>query len=331
MYGNARLHLVAALTATLSIGAFHPSLSTAAVAPSASTTEASATRQPMLAGVYRFSVGKVHVTALSDGTLPLDLHPLLKGISPKQIDSLLRDGFARNPLETSINAYVVDTGSQLVLVDTGAGELFGSVAGKLPRALVAAGYQPEQVSDILLTHIHTDHSGGLARAGRMMFPNATVHVGQADVDYFLDRANLAKGLEPRHLQEALDTVGPYKRAGKLKTFSSRSEILPGITAIPTPGHTPGHSFYRVESEGESIDFWGDIMHVGIIQFPQPDVTITFDVNQDAARAQRLQQFEAAAREKRLSAVAHLPFPGIGHIREHAGKYEWVPAEYRNRD
>jgi len=191
--------------------------------------------------------------------------------------------------------------------------------------------RPEQISDVLITHIHTDHSGGLVRGGRMLFPNATVHVGQADVDFFLDRGNLAKGLKPKHLEEALKTVGPYQKAGKVKTFSSRAEILPGITAIPTPGHTPGHSFYRVESEGQSIDFWGDIMHVGLIQFPRPEVTIAFDVDQDAARAQRLLQFERAASERRLSAVAHLPFPGIGHIRREAGQYEWVPALYRNRD
>ncbi|WJN61744.1 MBL fold metallo-hydrolase [Pseudomonas sp. SO81] len=300
------------------------------VAPSLATAGATGAEQ-QVAGVYRFDVGRFRVTALSDGTLPLDLHPLLKGISAKQIDALLRRGFAANPLETSINAYVIDTGSRLVLVDTGAGELFGAVGGKLHESLAAAGFRPEQISDVLITHIHTDHSGGLARGGRMQFPNATVHVGQADVDFFLDQANLAKGLKPKHLEEALKTVGPYQQAGKLKTFSSRSEVLPGITAIPTPGHTPGHSFYRVESEGQSINFWGDIMHVGLIQFPRPEVTIAFDVDQDAARAQRLLQFERAAGERRLSAVAHLPFPGIGHIRREAGQYEWVPALYRNRD
>jgi glyoxylase-like metal-dependent hydrolase (beta-lactamase superfamily II) len=331
MRNNQRLHLAATLTAALFGGATYSLSATAAPAPLASPAETASPHKPALAGVYAFNLGKFRITALSDGTLPLDLHPLLRGISPKQIDALLQRGFARNPLETSINAYVIDTGTHLVLVDSGAGELFGGVAGKLPASLAAAGYQPAQISDILLTHIHTDHSGGLTRGGQMMFPNATIHVGQADVDFFLDRANLGKGLKPAHLEEALKTVGPYQRAGKLQTFSARSTILPGISAIPTPGHTPGHSFFRVASAGESIDFWGDIMHVGLIQFSRPEVTITFDVNQDAARAQRLQQFETSAAEKRLAAVAHLPFPGIGHIRREAGSYEWVPAEYRNRD
>lgn len=326
MYAKASLHFATLLTALFLAGTIYPPTSTATP-----LADPSPSHKSQVAGVYRFQVGEVQITALSDGTLPLNLHPLLRGISADQIDALLQKGFVRNPVETSINAYVIDIGSHVVLVDTGAGELFGSVAGKLPQSLAAAGYRPEQISDILITHIHTDHSGGLTRDGQMMFPNATVHVGQADVDFFLNPANLSKGLGPKHLEEAQKTISPYLDAGRVKTFVGKSIILPGITAIPTPGHTPGHSFYRVESQGESIDFWGDILHVGLIQFARPEVTITFDVNQDSARAQRLRQFETSASEMRLSAVAHLPFPGIGHIRREAGKYEWVPVQYRNRD
>ncbi|RNF85472.1 MBL fold metallo-hydrolase [Lysobacter psychrotolerans] len=289
------------------------------------------TPKPQLPGVYRFDVGAFRITALSDGTLPLDLHPLLRGATAGQIEALLHAGFARNPIETSINAYVVDSGSRVVLIDTGAGELFGSLGGKLPESLAAAGYRPEQISDVLITHIHTDHSGGLARAGRRVFPNATVHVAQADVDFFLDRGNLGRGLEPRHLAEALATIEPYRRAGKLKAFTGETVVLPGITAIPTPGHTPGHSFYRVESANERIEFWGDILHVGAIQLPRPDVTITFDVDQPAAKAQRARQFAAAAGGRRLVAAAHLPFPGLGYLRREGDGYAWVSAEYRNRE
>lgn len=325
-----RLRTAALGAAILLAGATFTQQVAAAEAASAEP-EAQQTSKPQAPGVYRFTLGEFRITALSDGTLPLDLHQLLKGITPEQINALLRDGFARNPIETSINAYVVDTGSRVILIDTGAGELFGSVGGKLPASLAASGYRPEQITDVLVTHIHTDHSGGLARAGRMVFPNATVHASQADIDFFLERTNLAKGLEPRHLEEALKTIGPYRAAGKLKPFTGRATILPGITAIPTPGHTPGHSFFLVESEGESIEFWGDIMHIGTIQFPRPDVTIAFDVDQAAAKAQRARQFEAAAGERRLTAVAHLPFPGLGYLRREGHGYEWVPAEYRDRD
>lgn len=327
-----RLQLASLTAAILLAGATYAHQAPAAEAPSsAASPQAAQSFRPQVPGVYRFHLGKFQITALSDGTVPLDLHKLLNGATPEQVDALLHDGFAGNPMETSINAYVVDSGSRVVLIDTGAGELFGAVGGKLPASLAAAGYRPDQISDVLLTHIHTDHSGGLTRGGRMMFPNATVHVGEADIDFFLDPANLAKGLDPHHLEEALKTIEPYRQAGKIKAFSGMTNILPGITAIPTPGHTPGHSFYLVESEGESIEFWGDIMHVGKIQFPRPDVTINFDIDQSAAKAQRLRQFAAAASERKLTAVAHLPFPGLGYLRRQGDGYEWVAAGYRDRD
>ncbi|MBK4720886.1 MBL fold metallo-hydrolase [Azospirillum sp. YIM DDC1] len=294
-------------------------------------TAAPSATQPSPAGIYRFAVGDLRVTALSDGTLPLGIKPLVQGLQPERIDALLAERFERDPLETSINAFLIDAGSRLLLVDTGAGQLFGPYGGKLPVSLAAAGYRPDQVTDILITHIHTDHSGGLALDGRIMFPNATVHVGQADLDFFLNRDNVARGLQPRHYDEAVATVGPYLKAGKVKPFTEQSEILPGVTAIPTPGHTPGHAFYRVTSRGESIEFWGDIIHVGPVQFPHPEATVSFDVDQDAVRAQRLKRFAHEAGSGQLTAAAHLNFPGLGRLRRDGDGYHWVPVEYRNRE
>lgn len=285
---------------------------------------------PQVPGVYRFDVGAFRISALSDGTLPLDLR-ILRGIDPGMLKTLLDKGFVTDPIETSINAFVVDTGSRVILVDTGAGELFGAVAGKLPASLAAAGYQTEQVTDVLITHIHTDHSGGLTRDGGRVFQNATVHIAEQDVSFFLDRNNVGDGLELKYHEEAVKTVQPYVDAGRVKTFSGESRLLPGVTAIPTPGHTPGHSFFRIDSEGQSIEFWGDIMHVGPVQFPRPDVTITFDVDQDAARAQRAAQFERVAAARTLTAVAHLSFPGLGYLRRNGEGYDWVPVTYRDRD
>jgi glyoxylase-like metal-dependent hydrolase (beta-lactamase superfamily II) len=280
-------------------------------------------------GTARFQIGRFKVVALSDGTLPLDVHPLLKGAIGR-IDALLSRNFESNPVETSINAYVVDTGSEVILVDTGAGELFGSHGGRLIQSLAAAGYRPADIDHVLITHIHTDHSGGLTRSGRIVFPNATVHASAADARFFLDGG--AEGARPgaQHQREAIATVAPYSRGGKLALFNGRTEILPGFTALPAPGHTPGHSIYRLESEGESLEFWGDLIHVGAVQLPQPDVTITFDVDQPSARAQRLLQFGRAARGRQLVAASHLNFPGIGRLRLDGRGYEWVPAPHRLR-
>jgi glyoxylase-like metal-dependent hydrolase (beta-lactamase superfamily II) len=169
-----------------------------------------------------------------------------------EIKHLLHRNFLANPVEASINAFLIDTGDKQVLVDTGSGQLFGpKLGGKLQVSLKAAGYAPDEIDMILLTHIHADHSGGGVENGRLMFPTATVYVGKPDVDLWLDPANAANAerlhLDRRYFDEAVKTVKPYLDAGKLKSFSGETAILPGITARPTPGHTPGHSFYVVES------------------------------------------------------------------------------------
>jgi glyoxylase-like metal-dependent hydrolase (beta-lactamase superfamily II) len=285
-------------------------------------------------GVYSFKLGDFTITALSDGTVPQDLPKLLTNINPAEIDLLLNRSFLANPVEASINAFLIDTGDKQVLVDTGAGELFGSLGGgKLQEALKTAGYAPEEIDTILITHIHTDHSGGLVVGRKMMFPNATIYAGKPDVDLWLNPANEKRSQENqrRFFPEAVKTVKPYLDARKLKPFSGKTTILPGITALPTPGHTPGHSFYRVESKDESIEFWGDILHFGSVQFPKPEITVVYDFDSKAAAAQRATQFIDAAKSRQLVAAAHLPFPGVGHIRAADRGYTWVPVDYRWRE
>lgn len=294
------------------------------------------TAKTQVPGVYSFRLGEFTITALSDGTVPQDLHKVLTNTNSAEIDRLLDRNFLTNPVEASINVFLIDTGDKQVLVDTGAGELFGSLGGgKLPRALQTAGYAPDEIDTILITHIHTDHSGGLVVGGQMMFPNATVYAGKADVDLWLNPSNAENAerlnLERRYFDEAVKTVKPYLDAGKLKSFSDETTIVSGITAYPTPGHTPGHSFYIVESGGDRIEFWGDIIHFGSIQFPNPKITVVYDVNSHAAAEQRAKQFPRAERAHSLVAAAHLPFPGVGHIRAKDQGYTWIPVDYRWRD
>jgi glyoxylase-like metal-dependent hydrolase (beta-lactamase superfamily II) len=294
------------------------------------------TAKAQVPGVYSFRLGEFTITALSDGTVPQDLDQVLTNANSAEVEQLLHRNFLANPVEASINAFLIDTGDKQVLVDTGVGQLFGTgQGGKLQVSLKAAGYAPDEIDTILLTHIHSDHSGGLVENGRLMFPTATVYVGKPDVDLWLDPANAANAeqlhLDRRYFDEAVKTVKPYLDAGKLKSFSGEATILPGITALPTPGHTPGHSFYVVESGGESIEFWGDIIHFASIQFPSPKITVVYDVNANAAAEQRAKQFARAEKSRRLVATAHLPFPGVGHIRAENQGYTWVPVDYRWRD
>jgi glyoxylase-like metal-dependent hydrolase (beta-lactamase superfamily II) len=329
MFNAEKLRRVA-LAASLAL-AFSSAVATAAdhvVQP-----VAAAAAQAVQNGVFRYRLGDFEITALSDGTVPQDLHALLKGASEPEIDAALTRSFQRNPVEASINAFLLDTGSRLVLVDTGSGDFFGAgYGGKLVSSLKAAGYEPSQIDDILLTHVHTDHSGGLVHDGHAVFTKAVVHVGKPDVDFFLNPANQngVDGYDKAYFQQAVVALTPYQASGQLRPFTGAVQILPGITSQPTPGHTPGHSFYRVESKGQSIVFVGDIVHVRAVQLPNPKITITYDVDQPAAAAQRLIQFKSLADSGTLVAGAHLPFPGMGHIQHQGNGYSLVPVDYANR-
>ena len=300
--------------------------------PATAAESVVAQRRAQAPGFYQFRLGDFQITTLSDGTVPQDLYKLLIGTDQQEIDTLLKRDFVQNPIEISINALVIDTGSKLVLVDTGAGQLFGpGYGGKVVSSLNAAGYEPENITDILITHIHTDHTGGLVSGGNLVFPNAVVHVGKPDVDFFMNPENIKKsGYDKKYFDEAALTVGPSQKAGKLQPFEGRAEILPGITAIPTPGHTPGHAFYLVESKGQQIEFCGDIAHIAPVQFPKPAVTIVYDVDTKKAASQRADQFKDQAEQARLVAFAHMPYPGIGHVRKDGDGYLWVPIVYRDR-
>jgi len=285
------------------------------------------------ADTYAFRVGSIRITALSDGTVPQDLHQLLRNTTDQKTDGLLRQGFVVNPVEASINVFMFKLGGRLFLVDTGSGELFpAGFGGKLLQSLAAAGVRPEEVTDILLTHAHDDHMGGLVHNGALVFPNATVHVGKADVEFFQDRSNAAKAhYGMNYFDDYAASLQHYVDAGKVQTFEGTSELVPGITATVHPGHTPGSAFYTVESDGQRILFVGDIIHVGEVQFPDPAVTITYDVDPKQAAQVRRAAFAAFAHDRTLIAIPHIPFPGVGHIRAAGTGYEWVPIGYGNRD
>lgn len=286
-------------------------------------------------GFYRMALGDVEITALYDGYIDLD-PKILSGASAEDIQGLLARMFlAATPgVQTAVNAFLVHTGSNLVLVDTGTAKAFGPTLGYITDNIRAAGYDPAQIDAVLLTHLHPDHANGLVTAdGAMAFPNAEVRVAKAEADFWLSEEAAAKA--PADAQPffamARAAVAPYAAAGKLKPFQPGEALVPGVSSVAAAGHTPGHSGYLVSTKGASILMWGDLVHSHSVQFARPEVAIEFDVDKAQAVETRKRIFADAAALRLWVAGAHLPFPGIGHVRaetraEPAG-YAWVPVEY----
>ncbi|MEN8513925.1 MBL fold metallo-hydrolase [Burkholderia sp. RS02] len=280
-------------------------------------------------GFYRQKLGNLRIVALSDGTHPFPVDTVFRDVSKDDIRRDLDREFLEPPVQGSINAFLVDTGSKRILVDTGAGVLYGDCCGKLLANLRAAGYAPEQIDEVLLTHLHKDHVGGIASNGRMTFPNAVVRVNEIEANYWLDSDNKAQA--PAFLSSFFDaaaaSVAPYVAAGRFKTFHGEATLAPGIRAVPMPGHTPGHTAYLIESGDAGLLAWGDIVHVAAIQLQDPDATVQYDSDADAARRTRRDTLKRVADKRYLVGAAHIAFPGLGHLRRDGEQYDWVPVNY----
>ena len=300
------------------------------VLPFASVANAAAPQVKTQApGYYRMMLGDFEITALSDGTVKLPVGKLLGNTTPMKVEKALSDNYLSDPLETSVNGYLVNTGTKLVLIDTGAGKLFGPTLGNLISNLKASGYQPEQVDEIYITHMHPDHVGGLMLEGNRAFPNAIVRADQHEADFWLSKSNMdAAPVEKKSsFQGAMSSLSLYVSSGKFKAFAGNEELIPGIRAVASHGHTVGHTSYMIESKGQKLLLWGDLMHVASMQFAEPSVIMRFDTDSKSAAVERKKTFADAAKQGYWVAGAHLAFPGLGHLRTNDKGYIWIPANY----
>lgn len=283
-------------------------------------------------GYYRQPVGKVMVTALYDGFINL-APSLFHGLADEEIRRLISRKFqtlTEEGVPTAVTTYLIDDGQNLVLLNAGGAKNLGDTMGGLPDSLRAAGYAPEEVTAVLLTHMHFDHVCGLTRAdGSPAFPRATVFVSAAESDFWLDpkTAQAAPEASRPFFVLAANAVAPYLSRGALTRFQDGTEVLPGIRALPTPGHTPGHTSFLVTSGAEQLLLWGDIIHSHALQFAHPEVSNDFDSDQPQAVATRRALFKKIIEENWLIGGDHLPFPGFGHLIEDGPGYSWAPVEF----
>src|SRR5258707_14695683 len=281
-------------------------------------------------GYYRLKVGDLEVTALFDSPAVGDTHWLTgKKATLDGVVKALHDD--PHMLDAADTGFLVNTGKQLILVDAGSGTWFGGGAyGKLLGNLRSAGYTPEEVDLVLVTHLHSDHIGGLTtQDGTRVFPNAEIYIAKAESDFWLSPEMAAKAPKDaqQFFQSAQAIAAPYIKAGKWHTFSDSDQIVDGMQIVPLRGHTPGHTGYEFSSQGRKILFWGDVMHVQRLQLPDPKLTVVFDVDPTAASATRDQFLRKLATEDVLIAGPHMLFPGLGRLHKESGTYRWAPVAF----
>src|SRR5712691_11893603 len=285
-------------------------------------------------GFYRLKVGDLEVTALYDGTGVFDPHWLngTKATMDGVVQALHEDPHMLDVVDTG---FLVNTGKQLILVDAGARAWWGGgVLGRLAGSLRSAGYTPEEVDLVLVTHLHSDHVGCLTtQDGKRVFPNADVYVAKTESDFWLSpdiAAKAPKDAQP-FFQSAQAIAAPYIQAGKWHTFSGSETIVDGMQLVPLSGHTPGHTGYEFSSKGQRILFWGDNVHAQRVQLQHPEVTAIFDIDQTAAAATRQQLLPKLAREDVLIAVPHSSFfPPLGRLRKEGSGYSWAPVVFTDQ-
>lgn len=282
-------------------------------------------------GFYRMMLGRFEVTALHDGTIDLEPSKLLTNTTPEKVQKALDASFQGPVIPASVNAFLVNTGEKLVMIDAGTGSsgVFGPSLGLLVQNLTAAGYNPDQVDEIYLSHVHPDHVGGLTGQAGAVFRNAIIRLDRRELAYWTDPEQAKKAPEAHRpfFQFAEAALKPYKDAGRIKTFDGDIELMPGIRAISAVGHTRGHTVYKLESDGQRMVVWGDLMHIGAIQFAEPEVTIVFDTDSPAAAKVREGIFADAAANRAIVAAAHQPFPGLGYLLRVGRGYQYVPYPY----
>jgi len=284
-------------------------------------------------GFYRLKVGDLEVTALFDGAGVSD--PSWLTGTKATVDGALK-ALHEDPhmLEGTDTGFLVNTGKQLILVDSGAGTWFGGGAfGRSAGSLRSAGYTPEEVDLVLVTHLHPDHIGGLTtQDGNRVFPNADVYVAKAESDFWLSpeiAAKAPKDAQP-FFQSAQAIAAPYIKARKWHAFGDSETIVDGMQLIPLHGHTPGHTGYEFSSKGQKILFWGDIIHLQSIQLKHPEITVVFDIDPTAATATRNQLLPKLAHEDVVIAGPHMSFPGLGRLHQEGSGYNWTPVQFTDQ-
>jgi glyoxylase-like metal-dependent hydrolase (beta-lactamase superfamily II) len=282
-------------------------------------------------GVYRYKIGSYELTALYDGIWyrPID-DKFIVNAPFAEVEHALDAAFMpHDKLATPFTTLIVNTGKNVVLLDTGTGGQIAPSAGALRDNLAAAGINPKEVDTIVISHFHPDHINGIKdKDNALIFPRAEIMVPAAEWAYWMDDGNL--NAAPADLKVVfLNQRRIFTDIAKQVTqFEPGKEVAPGIVTIPAAGHTPGHTVFAIHSGDQSLLVLSDTAQHPAVFARHPDWQASFDIDGAAAVATRKTLFDRAAADRMLVTGYHFPFPACGHLIKTATGYEHVPVEWQ---
>ena len=281
---------------------------------------------------YRFKLGDFEITTISDSEAMIDgPYPLIgTNADEASVRQLMYDNLLpEQKYQPGFSPTVINTGKEIVLIDTGNGST-GFVprpdGGWLAAQLGPAGFKPEDIDIVLLSHGHLDHVGGIIENGQPLFANARYVIGAIEHDFWAPEGKFSGDMEK--------FAGIYRAstnpvAGKLGFIKPGDDVVSGIRAIEAYGHTPGHLAFMIESGGKSLLFWGDCAHHQVASLARPDWHCVFDVDQEQGAKTRRRIFDMAATDRLPVIGYHMPFPSIGYVETISpGSYRWLAHTYQ---
>ncbi|MEM9012259.1 MAG: MBL fold metallo-hydrolase [Pseudomonadota bacterium] len=279
-------------------------------------------------GFQRITLGEFEVTALLDGVTVFEQPQGVFGTDQGVADVEAALSAAQLPtaaVETGFTPTVVNTGNELVLFDTGNGAGGRPGRGQLIEQMAAAGYTPDMVDIVVITHMHPDHIGGMMEDGAAAFPNARYVTGQVEYDFF-SSDNLVGTPAERIYNLVQANVVPL--AENMSFIAPGDQVVSGIEAVNAFGHTPGHMAYHLESGGERLLITADTANHFVLSLQHPDWHVLFDADKEAAAATRRSLFGMAAADGVPFIGYHMPFPSMGYVEAAGDGFRYVPATYQ---
>ena len=291
----------------------------------------SAQAQPVVRspGFFRFKVGGFTVTTVNDGYAGRSLDGMVLNAPLSEVQQVMADAYL--PVDRYNGPYtvtIIDTGKMLIALDTGTGGQLAQTAGRLADNMKAAGLSPDRVDLVVISHCHADHITGLATAdGRAVFPNAEIAISEAEWRWWSDTGNETRSPDSQrwNFTNFPTRFGPY--AKRLRRFENEGVIAPGLRAIATHGHTPGHTSIHIADGGKEMIALVDITHRPELFARRPDYHSAYDFDPVASSATRIRMLDRVATDRTLVTGYHFPFPAVGHIARDGKGFRFVAADW----